>query len=405
MKHYIFVLHSMSGIGGGQRYALSKARWLEDEGWQVAICHVGNGDVVLDISGIRLIDMPELRAHPRCIGKSRSSKLFANIVPDWQNGDEVYVESSAPYLGLWGEAIAEHFHGRHLCFVLEEDPNPEDIRFLRFKDSRHELAFINEAIAAKTLSLPKDAKCTGKVLIAYQPSPIEKIHYEVPLWEGDYVIGFVSRLDKSYLMAAIGEIVDFCRDYPGITLQLVFIGDSPEEAYKSKILSACQSVDNLRLAFVGAMSPIPLCLVDSFDLCVNKAAAAEATSQVGIPTVSYLLEDDIPSGFAIWRISDGTPCFEEDIRGGDSLLSLLRYVLIDGGLEEVKQMTTPCEEAEMLDYGEHFLFIPDNNSYEYYDCWNASVSWERALSSCWVKLFHSAGYDKILSALRSKGGR
>lgn len=405
MKHYIFVLHSMSGIGGGQRYALSKARWLEDEGWQVAICHVGNGDVVLDVSGIRLIDMPELRAHPRCIGKSRSNKLFANIVPDWQNGDEVYVESSAPYLGLWGEAIAEHFHGRHLCFVLEEDPNPEDIRFLRFKDNRHELAFISEAIAANTLGLPRDVECSDKVLIAYQPSPIEETRHEVPLWDGDYVIGFVSRLDKPYLMAAIDEIVDFCRDYPEITLQLAFIGDSPEGTHKSKILSVCQGISNLKLAFLGSISPIPLCLVDSFDLCINKSGAAEATSQVGIPTVCYSLEDDIPSGFGIWRISDGAPYLEENMLGEDSLLGLLRYALIDGGLGKVKEMTKPCEEAEILDYGEHFPFVSAKSPYDYYNCWNASVSWERALSSCWVKLFHSAGYDKILSALRSKGER
>lgn len=405
MKHYIFVLHSMSGIGGGQRYALSKARWLEGAGWQVVICHVGNGDVLLDTSGIRLVDMPELRAHPRCIGKKRSGELFASIIPGWQNGDEVYVESAAPYLGLWGEVIAEHFHGRHLCFVLEEEPNPEDIHFLRFKDSRHELAFISESIAANVLGLPKEAEYSDKVLFAYQPSPIEEDCYEVPLWEGDHTIGFISRLDKPYLIAAIDEIVDFCRDYPETTLQLVFIGDSPEETHKSKLLSACQGIDNLRLAFVGALSPIPFCLVDSFDLFINKSGAAEATSQVGMPTICYSLEDDVPLGFVAWRMSDDGPRLENDMFGENSLSGLLRHALIDGGLETVKEMTEPCVDADKSDYEEHFLFVPGKNIQNYYDCWKASISWKRLLSSCWVKLFHSADYDRILVALRGKRGK
>ena len=402
-RNYIFVIHSMSGIGGGQRYALSKARFLKENGWRVSICHVKDGDVLLDVAGIRLVDMPELRAHPRCIGRRRADKLFQAVLPDWQEGDEVYVESAAPYLGAWGEVIAERFNGIHLCYVLEETPRPEDIAFLRFKDGRHELAFISESIAVSTLGLDSSCRCDDKVLVAYNPSPIDDVPFETQSFNSDYVIGCISRLEKPFISHMMCGLADFCKNNPQLSISIVFIGDSAKPGYRERIESIAEDVTNLRVFVLGFLSPIPLALVESFDLCIAKAGAASSTSRIGIPTIRYSLDKDVLLGFDSWLNLGANDTPSNVMLGADDLPGLLSMVLLKGRLDEVKRITGFCSPSKN-EYSKHFSFVPRDNSRVYFDCWHSHVGWQRCLSSCWVKVFRSASYDRLLDKLRTKRG-
>lgn len=403
MKFYIFVTHTMCGVGGGQRYVQSKARWLKGNDWHVVVCHVSRGKVILDVSGIRLVDIPELRTRPRCISKKRLETLIGSLIPEFHNDDVVYVESSSLYLGIWGELIAAHYHARHLCYVLEENPASDDKGFLQFKDKRHELAFIEEPIASRVLEESSSEECEGKVLVAYNPSPIVDVPCRELLKDCDFTVGCISRLEKAFIAPMVIEIAKFCENNPDIILRLVFVGEGPDPIYRSRIESLGHGLDNLRIVFLGFLSPIPLSLVNSFDLCISKSGAATITSQIGLPTIRYSLDKDILLGFDCWAKVDDAWVLNSNLYGEKDLSGLLRRVFVEDGLREARENTGQSDREEP-NYSLHLSYIPKQNTYEYYDCLHSYFNWKHVLTACWVRLFHSADYDKLLAVVRGSNG-
>lgn len=407
MKAYIFVTHGMSGIGGGQRYVLSKAKWLVENGWEVCICHVAHGDIILDCSMARLIDIPELRAHPKTLGKKRTQEIVDSVLAQYKGADEVYVESSAPYLGMWGEEIARAAHGRHLCYALEEAPTPEDRGFLEFKRGRHELAFIKNTVAAATFGddLSNATSYDDCVLTAYNPSPIEDISFDGKTIKGDFTIGCISRLDKPAVMLMMEGLGEFCDAHHDVSIALVFIGDTPYEQVKTNIEAYGQTRDNLGIQILGYMSPIPLGLVSRFDFCIGKAGAAMITSELGIPTIWYSIEDEL-AGFSHYEKVDGEyklvlPSNDE----GKTLPQLLEETFLQGGLKRMEGQDAPGLLQRHIDYSDHLAFIPESNAYDYYDVQSAPVTWQRRLVSLWLKLFKNTDYEAPLVALREHFGK
>lgn len=401
---YVFVNQCMSGIGGGQRYVLAKSGWLAERGWNVVICHVENGEVLLNCESVSLADIPELRSAPRILGRRRVDSIVQRVLSFCSNADSVYVESAAPYLGLWGEEIAKAAGGKHLCYVLEESPKTEDINFLRFKRGRHELAFIKNSIAMRAFedSQGKQQEYDDCVLDAHNPSPIEDLPFENEIVKADYVIGCVSRLDKPAVRLMLEGITSFCEEHLAMSLTVVLVGDTPYESVRKEVAEYGEKLSNLNVQILGYLSPIPRQLVEKFDLFIGKAGAATACAGEGIPTIRYTLDTDKVAGFDRIVEIGGEPVLQQAKAGDKDLPSLLEFALCEGGLARIRESSSIKRIVTTLDYSDHMAFIPASNSRTYYDSWNSKVSIGRRLASYWVKLFGNTKYEDLVIALRRR---
>lgn len=404
---YIFINQCMSGVGGGQRYVLAKARWLIERGWHVIVCHVQNGKVMLNHEGIQFFDIPELRAAPRLLGKKRTEEIIRNVLSQFPDSQTVYVESSAPYLGMWGEEFARAAHGKHLCYILEETPKIEDVNFLRFKRKRHELAFIKNTIAKAAFGdySGKEQDYDDCLLEAHTPSPIEDLPFEGKIIDADYTIGCISRLEKPAVKLMLDGILDFCSKNITTSLTVVLVGDTPYESVKKEIAEYGNKLTNLNVQVLGYLSPIPRQLIKKFDVFIGKAGAATTCAKEGVPTIRYTLDTDEVAGFDRIVEVDGKAVIQTAQPCGEDLTSLLEYALLKGGLDKIREMNAIKCMASPMDYSDHMNFIPASNTKDYYDCFNSRISMSRLLVSYWIKMFGNTRYENALIAFRSCFGK
>lgn len=404
---YVFINQCMSGVGGGQRYVLAKAKWLIERGWRVIVCHVQNGEVMLNHEGIQFFDIPELRAAPRILGKKRTEEIIGNVLGHFLDSRTVYVESSAPYLGMWGEEFARVSGGKHLCYVLEETPKAEDINFLRFKRKRHELAFIKNTIAKTAFGdcSSSEQDYDDCLLEAYSPSPIEDLPFEGKIVNADYTIGCISRLEKPAVKLMLDGIVDFCSKNTATSLTVVLVGDTPYESVKKEIAEYDNKLPNLNVQSLGYLSPIPRQLIKEFDVFIGKAGAATACAGEGIPTIRYTLDTDEVAGFDRIVEVDGKAAIQMSQASGANLPSLLEYALIQGGLDEIRELNAIKCAVSPVDYSDHMDFIPNSNAKDYYDCYSSRIGMDRLLVSYWIKMFGNTRYENALIAFRSCFGK
>ena len=404
---YIFVNQCMSGVGGGQRYVLAKAKWLLERDWHVVVCHVENGEIVLEHDGIQFIDIPELRAAPRLLGKKKVCSIVQEVLSSCPDAGSTYVESAAPYLGLWGEEIARAARGRHLCYVLEEFPKVEALDFLRFKRGRHELAFIKNSIAMRALGDLRDVpqEYDDCVLPAYNPSPIGDLPFEGEIQKADYVIGCVSRLEKPAVKLMLDGLVSFCAKNATTSLTVVLVGDTPYDSVRKDIAAYGERLKNLNVQILGYLSPIPRDLIQKFDLFIGKAGAASACAGEGVPTIRYTLDTDEVAGFDQIIEVNGALTLQRADACNESLPMLLESALLKGGLAKIRELNGNKRITYDCDYLDHMSFIPDSNAFIYYDCWSSKVGIGRSLVSCWIRLFGNTKYEAFLIALRGRFGK
>lgn len=393
-KAYLFVAHSAGGIGGGQRYILSKSRWLIEKGWRVGICFVPDQPVILDYSGIDLYPTIELRAAPSVLGRKRVETAIRGILKNYSTGSQLFIESSAPFLGIWGELIACKAGGIHLCYVLEEKPRIEYKPFLNFKRTRHELAFISSRVAAIAMGDAADnAEKYGRyVLKAYNSDPVEDIPVAFDIEKGDLTIGCISRLEKPSVMKAAEGILSFCKNNPSITVVLILIGDSPFGSIKGRLLDLQKQSPNYKIQLLGYLAPIPRTVFSYFDLCIGKAGAATVCAREGVPTLRYSLEADELLGFDGYEVKDGA--LLPGVPHGRALEDVLEDVVHGDLLDEVRSSVKPPKWIPH-GYDDHLSYIGSNPN-EYFDVYSARPSVRRMLVSVWIRIFNNLGYTRFL---------
>lgn len=374
MKRYVFFSVDISNMGGGQMYVRNKLLFLKQQGWDVMI-----------IPGVSTpIIIPELKAFNKCFpeimysisyfSQKKQKAIVDEISLMIKEGefDEIVIESSNIGTSTWAEVIAKNVGARHFSFLLTEINNVQNRNlrhFFLFKHRRHELACINSNTIKMMFSPFKtltedESYCLRAYSDNVEADTDSPFIAEVgnKKNECDYVIGILSRLDKPFVIYAIKDICSFARLNCEKKILLVMLGGYHHSFSPQIIKEIIKNEENVELIFTGYIYPIPIRLLNLFDLFISSSGSSRVCSRSGIATIPYDARDLKPIGI-LGYTTNSTLFHDKD---GDEMdaVSLMKEVLI----EKKYPNRESHYNTSIPDYSKHIEFMEQmEKEIDYFD--------------------------------------
>lgn len=298
-KYYIFLTGDIHPIGGMQNYVAGKARWLEENGWQVRVFFWGASDGACKMTFLdRYLagGTTELGTPPaewtKGIRNRTLDHMLSVVGPGSRQADTIIVESQDDVTALWGELLAERLHAKHMCFNCTEGfrgPRKhyeEYLDFFDFKHRRRELACIHPDSMQKLFEGYKKVKPEERYLFdAANEGPVQDVKDErvERLERYDWNICCIGRAEKTCVPQIIGDICKFAEKYPKKRIQLMMVGDPGER--KGWLEEQLKTSENIILSCLGDMVPIPRKLFEKTDVVIAGSGCANCAACEKVPTI------------------------------------------------------------------------------------------------------------------------
>lgn len=321
------------------------------------------------------------------------------------NSQEIVVESHSIELALWGEMIAEHLHGKHIIYVIQEEFNGRTTRnmyaFLDFKHKRRELAGITgrslEILFKNYKELKPDesyylkAACTN-VVEDVENSIIDSIR------RSDIMIGSIGRLEKGYVRALTKNSIAFANSNPTRRVSLVLVGGTRDEKVARELRKITSPCSNLDLIITGFMYPIPRKLFSLVDIFVSGAGSARVSAAEGVLTMTVDVNTGKPIGLLGYDTNNSIYGDKEQTK---SIAQMLQDVLIE---KEMHKKKIPMKYEQTIPdfrqrYAEHMDFIErSEQEKEYYPVDKIKLVDKRgSIKKLLFKTLGRTGYEKVVS--------
>lgn len=143
MNTYIFLVRTISRIGGAELYLSSKIKFLEENGWH---CHVffheeSNDVLIPDLKKYIPNYNFDLRIPIANVSHKSRNTTINNIknVSHLSKDDKIIIESFTLRVATWGEYIAKEFNAKHFIYYIDEHISPQTVQmddFIHFKISQ-----------------------------------------------------------------------------------------------------------------------------------------------------------------------------------------------------------------------------------------------------------------------------
>lgn len=402
-KKYVILIPNITGMGGAQMYVRNKLIYMQENGWEVDLISAYSGKVYIENLIKYDYYIPELIFCNYLFNRKKRSQIIDNVIKRIFDRKyvEIVIESTCIPTCTWGEEIAKKCNARHFCYLLQED-NTITSRILQkyfiFKYNRRELASITDNsiydmfLPFAPISLEQSIACQ---LPAFCNNVIEDIDSNwlkiVENVSCDYKIGFLSRLDKPFVLPVLKDIINYVKIYSNKHFLLVLVGGTTEgKVGESQIYNMFRHIPNVHLIITGLMFPIPTKLFDLFDVFLTSAGSAWVCMKSGIPTISIDGKDFKPIGIL------GRTTNHSLFRGMNepplNLQTLLRDILQEKKFEKCK----PLFEESKLDFSIHERFLSNMLKEKvYYIEENPMKSWSEKWMSIKLTLLGANNYIKI----------
>lgn len=362
MKTYVMITGIANIVAGGPIYARNKIRYLKEREWNVVVFPTDDGEVY--IQGLELykgLSQPFLKDMPgeyTCRQRKAFLELLVSKIPG--ESEEIIIETGTDYSSYWGTLLAERLKARHLVLWLDEkNPNigKRELEFLEYKYQRHELACITdqamiqmfqghmELSEGQTYSL---ACCCTNVVEEYDCDLVRNFP------EGDYVIGSIGRLEKTFVPAIIEGILEFADTVPDKQIAVCFFGGSDQKTLE-KTETAFRAAENIRLLITGYMYPLPAGAIKKCDIFISGAGSVWVSAECGVPTVRMDMYKWIPEGFVVDTVDSR---HEKGILG-NRIIDYLNQVLVYKKVPHIITNKTEKWESICGKFDMHMRFIQE----------------------------------------------
>jgi len=334
MKSYIFFCSTINDVGGAQLYVRAKSAYLKEHGWNVKIVYYLGGSLLInEFSQYESIKIPEIHLPSYYfLGFIRNSVLRRIKKFTGKIDEESVIESHSLSLTTWAEYIAKDCKVKHLVYNIDETPRcrPEMFDYYKFKLDRNELCGILEQSISNFFEGFKVSLSEKQTFLrAYGASKsVLDVDYPVPFESKEcYNIGFVGRLDKEYIHNTIDQVSLFLNKYKKSKFRLIFVGGERNgDSIKKELMLKYGNIPNVKTFFTGYIFPIPLSLVNTFDIAISGAGAAIQIKRCGIKTITIDPRDMQPNG--VLGVTTNTTVFSLEKKCGDTLFELLEKVYL-----------------------------------------------------------------------------
>ncbi len=293
-----------------------KTSWLIERGWKVAIVGPYAGYSACDYGCARIFDFRFYGCKPEVLFKRICNDCISDLLSYSSAFDEVHIESASLQMAYWGDYIASKLNCFHHIFYLHEQVpklNSEEHCFFQNKLNDGELFFISKGFCD---ALNLNSGNWNPVLDAGAPRAIQDVPYmgdPTTLVPQHYRVGCISRLDKVFLRDVVSALSDIVVRHPGFEVELLLVGNA-EDANAREVLESL-AADHVKLIFTGGLSPIPLCLVRTFDVAVGKSGGASCVAAEGVLTISVALDTDHCMGVLGFDIARNVCEADAEVKG------------------------------------------------------------------------------------------
>ena len=205
MKKYILFCYNITGMGGGQQFVYTKAKYLSHNGFDVTVFSTIEGEIIIE--GLRQYEKyiwRELK-YPPCSFRKRTIDSIVNSIHKTCDGnyDEILVESDGGYETQWAEIIASKLNAQHVIFSVAEQQNKKYsnsyLDYLYFKYQRKELYGITADSIRLMFKDYKDIPDSEKYAFAATCNNVVDIYNSVseyPIPDADINIAGIWRTNK-----------------------------------------------------------------------------------------------------------------------------------------------------------------------------------------------------------------
>lgn len=326
MPYYILLTHNVSNLGGGQLYTLRRAKYLLKKGYKVIVIdHFKENNFILKekFKGCRIIHIPEIIEPIVRYSPKKSEAIInrlINLVGPLQ--EDIFIETHAFQLSVWGEKLAIKLNARHLVYCYEEWNTIKNYRLIPgkpFFDRKYQSNQFFGCTSQSIRILFGDIYSKNNYLnIPFDESEIEdKCIPSLQIFpEKDYfTIGTVSRLEKTYIIDLIESIGLFAASHPSQKVRLIIAGDSKDQsvtnAVKQKVENIGKDHPNMTTIMTGYISVLGKDLFELCDVFVGMGTASINAISQNVVTINIdPLNDNRTSGF--FGVDTATAAFAEN---------------------------------------------------------------------------------------------
>lgn len=378
MKKFVLITWGIAGIGGGQIYTNNRCKYYKDCGYDVYVCHLLDGDILLPgLDTIRHILIPELRFNVGAFSRRRVKRIVKRISDfvGYSDEDDILVESNSIAQAQWAELLAKTIHAKHFYYILGEHDRADDeilTSFAMFKIKRGEIAGITDR-SVPNLVKASDIIRDGREFRIVAPLRVEVVDYAVPVLNNlspvDYTIGVMARLEKLFVRPTLASLASYCKKHHEKTFRIIVVGDTEKASVKEQIKSLFSDIPNVIILMVGYLSPIPRKYVDICDLCISSSGCASITNFEGTLTISIDAKDCQPIGILGFTTKESVFRKDEPIAPLGDLLdeifiekkypyhrekTIRNYTIQNLMQAEVDYINNSCLEKEYFDFSNAF---------------------------------------------------
>lgn len=377
-KLYIFFTDDIRLMGGIQRYALTKALYMAEKGYEIFMFFDGfsYGKCKLEeLEHYTKDEIPGLRILPYEYPSFLLNSMLRRIKKKLGNvdGAEIIIESHSHPAAMWGELLAAQIKAKHMCFLCNEVFYGEGkyysdrLDFYSFKYDRKELYGISDSsienLFGEYRKIDNSAECR---FCAAMGSAVRDVVYAGLdiIKNSDWTIGYVGRANKFYVPEIVKGVVDFSNMYPDKSIQFVIVGETGQYEKLFKPLMDCGNISVVKL---GDLSPIPLKLFSKLDVVIAGSGCAYYSAKAGALTIVADARNFKANGLLGYDTTNYI--FAEDGEKQTDFASAIKSVLID---KSYIGKEFHLSSSELDDTQKHFdkqLFDSQNNDYgmQYYD--------------------------------------
>ncbi|WP_278372297.1 hypothetical protein [Segatella bryantii] len=373
MNIYVFIGTSICDIGGGALYYKHKLQYLLDKGYKVYIFSFVKGEVIIDqLKSQQKNIISYLKFPPYFYTDSNKNKIIQHLIEEisYKDNDTIFIESNHFISSLWGEILACRLKCKHVLFIIDEISriySDCDLRYLKFKDQRKEVAAISHRTLPEIFKNTNYSDICRKIILSACPtetiSNVAECKIDIHLHKENNTINILSlgRLNKKYILPTIKSLANYTIANNSVFFNIIFCGGPSK--YESIIKKEFNGQDNIELIFLGNLYPIPLKLLRITDLGIASSGSVTLLDEFGIPCIVIDGNDCLPIG--IYKYN----CINRLFRGKEEPPVALDYLLnlIIKNKVVNKNFHLPENLNKEVDFSSHFQFIKNSNKeIEYY---------------------------------------
>lgn len=328
-ENYLILTYNVCNQGGAQLLVLRRAKYLKEKGYNVKIVVAyDNGNFLLkeEFKGFEIILIRDF-SNTLCLqpySKIASKILEVSKIIDPQNDGISYIESHTVPTCVWGEVLADKFQAKHMTYLLAE-LHFSDLKFyydrkILLRKLRCREFFGVSASSIEIIFGKKYKKFSDQYInvgfdrseLMEQSLPILNLHKE----PDTFVIGTVTRLDKTYVEPLIEDSILLAKKYPFQKFLLLIAGGSPnsdrQQYLFNKYTTENIGVDNLSIRWTGYISKLGKDIFKFLDVFVGMGTASINSISQECLTLNIDPFADMCSGF----FGTDTSNFAYSDRGG-----------------------------------------------------------------------------------------